>query len=108
MPPALNTEKIRELTNFSPNVYFVGEYNFYYCYYGGYVPQGRFWPYGAWVYKRDLIEFLQSLIDKGYYIVFLKENPINPRVNPNINGEVLSALKYNEIVEKYGFKVIRK
>lgn len=105
---SFDTKQIRELTNRSPNVYFVGEYDFYYYYYGGYVPQGRFSPYSSWIYKKNLVDFLQALIDRGYYIVFLKEDPNNPRVNPNINGEVLSALKYNEIVEKYGFKVIRK
>ncbi len=103
MPPSLYTQEIKELTDFSPNVYFVGEYNFYYCYYGGYVPQGRVWPYGAWVYKKDLVTFLQSLIEKGYYIVFLKENYLNPKPF----DELLSALKYNRIVEADGFKVIR-
>ena len=104
MPPALDTERIRELTNFSPNVYFVGEYNFYYCYYGGYVPEGRFWPYGAWVYKKDLVDFLQALIDKGYYIVFLRENNLNPEPYE----EALAALKYDKITEKDGFKTVWK
>ncbi|MFZ2654185.1 MAG: hypothetical protein WAX69_04670, partial [Victivallales bacterium] len=62
----------------------------------------------SWVYKKDLLDFLQTLIDKGYYIVFLKENNLNPNINPDLYNEVLFGLKYNKIVEKDGFKVIRK
>jgi len=47
-----------------------------------------------------VVDLLQTLIDKGYYIVFLNEN----------NDEMLPELKYdkNKFVEKYGLKVIRK
>ena len=98
IPVSFNTEKIKELTNGSANVYFVGENDFFYYYYGEYVPQGHFLPYNSWIFMQELVGFMQDLIDKGYYIVFLDEN----------NNDVLPGLKYNKIVEKYGFKVIRK
>jgi hypothetical protein len=104
MPYSFDSKQISELTKGSPNVYFVGKDDFYYYYYGGYVPRGRFSPYGAWIYKKELVDFMQVLLDKGYYIVLLKER--NP--GPDMYGEVLSALKYNKIIEKDGYKVFLK
>lgn len=90
-------QPVRELTDACQKVYFVGEYDFYYYYYGGYVPQGRFLPYNAWIFKKDVVNFLQNLLDSGYCIVFMDEN----------NNAVLADLKYNKLVEKGGFKVVR-
>jgi hypothetical protein len=104
VPPSLDMGQIRELTDASPNVYFAGDCDFYYYYYGGYVPQGRFSPSAAWVYKKDLVDFLQVLIDRGYYIVFLKVN----NQNPTLYNEVFPALMYDEIVEKDGFNTVWK
>ena len=55
-------------------------------------------------YKKDLVDFLQALIDKGYYIVFLRENNLNPEPYE----EALAALKYDKITEKDGFKTVWK
>jgi len=46
-PSSFDTNKIKELTNGGANVYLVGDYDFYYYYYGGYVPQGHFSPYAS-------------------------------------------------------------
>lgn len=94
----LDVQQVRELTDFCQKVYFVGECDFYYYYYGGYVPQGRFLPYNAWIFKKELVDFVQKLIDSGYYIVFMDGN----------NNEVLADLKYNKIVEKGGLRAVRK
>ncbi len=104
MPLSVDTKQIKELANANPNVYFVGDYDFYYYYYGGYVPQGRFSPCATWVYKKDLIDFLQDLLGKGYCIVFLKENILSPK----LYEEVFVELRYDEMKEKDGVKAIWK
>ncbi|MFA7231169.1 MAG: hypothetical protein WC071_07845 [Victivallaceae bacterium] len=96
--PAMDKGMFRELTDDSAKVYFVGDYDFYCYYYLGYVPQGRFSPYASWIFKKDVATFLQKLVDNGYYIVFLDGK----------NDDVLSVLNYNNLVNKYGLRVIRK
>ncbi len=98
MAASFDTKQIKELTNSSAKVYFAGDSDFYYYYYGGYVPQGRFSPYASWIFKKEIVVFMQDLLDKGYYIVFLDTK----------NDELLPDLKYNKIVEKGELKVIRE
>lgn len=93
---SLNIKKVRELTNNSDKVYFIGTNDFYYYYYGNYTPIGYFSPYTSWVYKSDMIHFMQDLLDKEYYIV----SPISA------GDEMLLGLKYNKSVVQDGFKVV--
>lgn len=61
---------VRSLTNNSNKVYFLNfNFDLYHYYYGGYVPQGYFSPCPTWVYRKDFINFMSDLVDKGYYIV---------------------------------------
>ncbi len=66
----LKIEKIREITNFSKKVYFAVNSDFYYYYYGDYVPQGHYSPHLSWVYKKDMLDYMQVLLNNGYYIVY--------------------------------------
>ncbi len=98
--------KIKKLTNNSKKVYFTGTDDFYYYYYGSYTPNGYFSPYASWIYKKDMVNFMQNLLNNGYYIVFPEVElgvPKDPKLDDN---EISSALTYNSSVIKYGFKVV--
>lgn len=103
MPINLDISKVRQLTGNSDKVYFTGIYDFYYYYYGNYTPEGRFSPYMSWVYKKDMVNFMQDLLDKGYYIVSPGQGAPE---DPNPDNEVLSGLRYNRIIKRDGFEVI--
>lgn len=96
---SLDIDKVKKLTNFSNKVYFIGDSDFYYYYYGNYIPLGRYSPYLSWVYKSDMQNFMQDLLNKGYYIV-------SP---PKMYDEKLFlGLVFNKIVENDGFIIVWK
>jgi hypothetical protein len=103
MPISLNISKVRQLTGNSDKVYFTGIYDFYYYYYGNYTPQGRFSPYMSWVYKKDMIGFMQNLLNDGYYIVSPGQGATN---DPRPDDEILSELRYNKDITENGFRVV--
>ncbi len=81
---------IRHITHNSPNVYFLDfNMDFYYYYYGHYVPQGYFNPCESWIYRKDMLDFMQSLLNKHYYIVY------NERAY-NTLFDYVPYLKYNQ------------
>jgi hypothetical protein len=97
---SLNLNEITSATNNSPRVYFVSNgLDFYYYYYGGYKPQGYFSPYTSWIYKNELISFIQKLINDRYYIV------VNKGEVPT-QSEILSGLQYDNIVDTQNFMII--
>ena len=97
---SLNLNEITTATNGSKNVYFVGIGNdFYLYYYGGYQPQGYYSPYSTWIYKKELVDFIQKLIDSHYYIAI-------SRANLPTEGEILPELRYNNTVETQNFMII--
>ena len=61
--------EVKSVTGDSPKVYFIGDYDFLYDYYGGYVPAGYYNPVYAWISRREFNRFLQGLVDQGYYLV---------------------------------------
>jgi hypothetical protein len=61
--------EVKAVTGDNPKVYFVGDYDFLYDYYGGYVPVGYYNPVYAWISRREFNRFLQGLVDQGYYLV---------------------------------------
>jgi hypothetical protein len=61
--------EVKAVTGGSPKVYFVGDYDFLYGYYGAYVPVGYYNPVYAWISRRGFNRFLQKLVDQGYYLV---------------------------------------
>lgn len=103
IPTDWGIKKIRDITNNSDKVYFTGNYDFYYYYSGKYTPEGRYSPYPSWVYKGDMINFMQSLLDKGYYIVSPGQGAAE---DPTPDKEILSELRYNRSTVQDGFKVI--
>ena len=67
----VDTSAVKQIVHGSQKVYFLDfNWDFYNYYYGNYAPQGYFSPCGAWVYKKDLADFLKDLLSKGYYIVY--------------------------------------
>jgi hypothetical protein len=60
---------LRSITNYSSKVYFIDEFDFLYYYYEGYKPVGFCSPFMTWIFKNDQKEFLQNLLDNGYYLV---------------------------------------
>lgn len=93
-PMSMDTAAVKEITHNSQNVYFLDfSTDFYYFYYGNYVPQGYFSPCASWVYKKDLVKLMQDLIDKHYYVV------INLTYNRHA-PEYIRALDYNQTYQK--------
>jgi len=90
----IDTGTIKEITDNSRKVYFLDfQMDFYYYYYGNYAPLGYFSPCGAWVFKKDLIGFLQTLLNDQYFIVMNAKKA-------NSFKEYLPYLPYNRSVEK--------
>jgi hypothetical protein len=61
--------EVKAVTGASPKIYFVGDYDFLYDYYGAYVPVGYYNPVYAWISRREFNRFLQELVDQGYYLI---------------------------------------
>ena len=61
--------EVRSVAGNNPKVYFVGDYDFLFDYYGGYAPVGYYNPVYAWISRNDFNNFLQGLLDQGYYLV---------------------------------------
>lgn len=76
--------EVRSVTGNSPKVYFVGDYDFLFDFYGGYAPVGYYNPVYAWISRTEFDEFLQGLLDRGYYLVV--DNGI---------VDVLSAIRFS-------------
>ncbi len=89
MPPYLDTVAIRKATENTDKVYFLEPaLDFYFYYYGKYAPQGYYSPSSTFIFKKDMIGFIQGMLDKGYCVVYNVTNDAVPQ-------EFLSALKYN-------------
>jgi len=98
-----NISKVKKLTHNSDKLYFTGPDDFYYYYYGNYIPQGHFSPYASWVYKKDMVDFMQKLLNNGYYIVSPGEGT---SLSPNPDSEILSNLRYNNVLKQDGFTIL--
>lgn len=62
-------DSLKALTGNSNKVYVMGNSDFALYYYGGYAPVGYCNPFPTWIFNKDLIRFVQGLIDNGYYLV---------------------------------------
>lgn len=80
---------VKSVTGDNPKVYFIGDYDFLFDYYGGYAPVGYYNPVYAWISKREFNKFLQGLVDHGYYLVV--DNSLAREVLPPIS---ISNYKY--------------
>lgn len=61
--------KIRSITGDNPKVYFVGDYDLLFYYFGGYAQVGYYNPVYSWISRDEFDKFLQELVDQGYYLV---------------------------------------
>ncbi|HEV8284539.1 MAG TPA: LamG domain-containing protein [Chitinophagaceae bacterium] len=101
-PGGIDTVTIKEITHRSDKVYFLDfRKDFYYYYYGHYPLVGYFNPASTWIFKKDLTNFMQDLLNKQYYIVFDADK------FASLN-EYLPNLRYNASVEKNNFIAIQK
>ena len=90
---------LKSITGDSKKVYFVSKFDFFYYYYGAYPPTGYFSPYWSWVFNRELAQFLQGLLDRGYYLAVDNNALIN---------EIAPSLTYTREKATYPFIVIWK
>ncbi|MEO8342278.1 MAG: hypothetical protein ABI536_00525 [Gallionella sp.] len=66
----LNTiAEVKSVTGDNPKVYFVGDNDFLFDYYGNFAPVGYYTPVYAWISMYEFNKFLQGLVDQGYYLV---------------------------------------
>ena len=65
-----NLGLFRSVMGDSNKVYFMFSDGFLHSFHGQYDLIGYFNPHRAWVFKNEQIQFLQELIDTGYFIVF--------------------------------------
>ncbi|MCW3123026.1 MAG: hypothetical protein JWQ38_2518 [Flavipsychrobacter sp.] len=99
---AYDIASAKQLTNNSPKVYFLDFWtDFYYCYYSGIAPQGYYSPCSAWIYKKEFDDFMQSLLDDGYYIVYEQSFF-------NVYQEYVVNLNYNNIRQQNNLVAIKK
>jgi hypothetical protein len=98
----MDTAAVRQITSNSPKVYFMDQMNdLYFYYYGKYVPQGYYSPFCAFVYKKDIITFVQGLLDSGYYIVFNNKEFSS-------YSEYIPSLKYYQQIQKRDIIALKK
>ncbi len=102
---SVDLEKINKITGSSRKVFpmlFADDFHFYYR--GGYFPLAYWFPYAAWVFKGQQVEFLQSLLDDGYYLVydFSSENYTEGQ------KEILSSLKFTNNIPVGDYGVVQR
>lgn len=61
--------EVKSVTGDNPKVYFVSDHDFLLNYYGGYTPVGYYNPLSSWISRREFDNFLQALVDHGYFLV---------------------------------------
>jgi hypothetical protein len=101
----LDLVELKEKTKGSRKLYamsFGNEFHFYYD--GGYVPPSYWFPYAAWVFKKDQVKYLQGLLDDGYYLVYdlSGDNYIAGQ------KEILADLSFGEVTSSGSFGIIHK
>jgi hypothetical protein len=91
---------IQESTNHSSNVYLAFETDdALYYYYGKYKIYGYFSPFSSWVFKQECGQFLQDLLNKGFYVVtdqtelYFKENFPNLQYNSVETNDMVTAIR---------------
>ena len=93
---------VKKLTNNSQDVYFLDlYYDAFYYYNGNYAPLGYFSPASSWVFKKDIIDFMQDLLNRHYYVVYVGQFA-------SYYKEYLPLLKYNKVTELNGWVALQK
>jgi len=87
--PNMDTVSIRQVTDNTDKVYFLEPaLDFYFYYFGNYAPQGYYSPSSTFIFKKDMIDFINGLLDKGYCVVYNV-------TNASVTSEFLPILNYN-------------
>jgi hypothetical protein len=100
-PPMDKIELARKLTNNDPHVIFFDFQNdFIYGFFGHYKPEGYYYPCVAWVLNDEMYKFIQSMLDKDYYIIVGSSTRAhNPQLIP---------LQYDMIKQEEDLTVLKK
>ncbi len=61
---------LKKYTSYSKKVFFATKFDLNYYALNGYVPISSYSPFFTWIFQDQVILFLQSLLDSGYYVVF--------------------------------------
>lgn len=97
----LDPSPIRTVTGDSEKVFFLTGNDFYYYFNGDYTPEARFSPFLAWVYMKDLVGYVQGLLEKDYFVIV-------PTAELGGLNEIVAALRSAHSTETAGFTVLRK
>ncbi len=97
-PDISEINMIKSITHNSEKVYFLDFSDFWYYYSGNYAPPGRYQPCMAWVFKRDLIRFMQTLLDSDYFLI-IHNYPCN---------DIVPELAFNGLYEQGGYIFVHK
>ncbi len=89
---------IKNVTHNSKHVYFMTYGDFLYYYQGGYALVGFYSPYHAGIFKKDVVKFLQDLLDKNYYLVA----QLNDRAMP----EMLETLRFENRQDTGNYTIV--
>ncbi|MBF0523249.1 MAG: hypothetical protein HQL24_09375 [Candidatus Omnitrophica bacterium] len=69
-PVDLKIDEVKRVTHNSRKVIFISNVDFYYYYEGGYAPPENFYCFTqSWFYKEDLVNFWNTQLSKGYYLL---------------------------------------
>ena len=90
--------EVKAVTRNASKVYFIGDNDLLFNYYGGYAPVGYYSPVYAWISKPAFNKFLQGLLDQGYYVV----------IDTGLIGEVLPFIKFTNRRKMAKFSVVWK
>lgn len=94
--------QVKDIVRNSQKVYFLDFNNdFFYYYYGNYCPVGYYSPCSSWIYKADMINYLQKLLNDDYYIIYRTKDI------PALQ-DYLHALKYDEVHQQDNIVAIKK
>lgn len=97
--PVLNMNVAKRLTMFDTRVIFLSQVDFYFYYRGGYIPEDYYSLIYARVFKKDTVDYLNSRLDEGYYII-IPENEYGDF------GELVGPLKFKNKKYDSGLIVI--
>jgi hypothetical protein len=100
-PPTERIELVKKLTNNSEKVFFFDfQKDFLYEYYGEYRPLGYYYPSVAWVFNKDMYDFMQQLLDNNYYVIVGSD--------VRSHNPTLAPLKYDKIIQVEDLTIIQK
>jgi hypothetical protein len=94
-----NIASIRSVTGNSKKVYFVSSIDYLYYHHGNFMPVGYYSPFLSWVFKDEMVTFINDLIRRDYYIVI---------DNVELIREVLPSLSYANSIGNGKYSILWK